>query len=279
MQKITLTNLDGETITLSNQAPYFLEKLEGAGEIAVAVESQKAPRQDGSTYIDNTLENRYLTLEGSIVTRGDGEAVKEARRKMQRVLNPKLGEVLVRYQDKEITALAESTPVFPGGQGSKGLYYQKFLLHLVCHQPFWLDPYYEGREMSYLMGGITFQLVLPTVFSRRGFQRLAVNTGHVATPVQIEFTGLALNPAVTNETTGEFIQVNQELGEEDLLTISTAFGEKYVRINEANAFHYIDLDSTFWQLLPGDNLLSYTSNNDSIKTQVVVKWKNRYIGL
>ena len=57
------------------------------------------------------------------------------------------------------------------------------------------------------------------------------------------------------------------------------FGEKYVRINGENAFHYIDLDSVFWQLDPGENILSYQSNNDSIKTRVIVKWKNRYIGL
>ena len=52
-----------------------------------------------------------------------------------------------------------------------------------------------------------------------------------------------------------------------------------MRINGDNAFHYIDLDSTFWCLLPGENILSYESNNDSIKTIVIVKWKNRYIGL
>ncbi|MEJ1731230.1 phage tail family protein, partial [Escherichia coli] len=68
-------------------------------------------------------------------------------------------------------------------------------------------------------------------------------------------------------------------GEEDVLTVSTTFGEKYVRINGENAFHYIDLDSTFWQLVPGENILSYASNNDSINTKVIVKWKNRYIGL
>lgn len=283
MQEIIITNLNGESLTLSNQAPYFLETLEGAGEVPVAIESQKAPYQDGSTYIDNTLENRAISIEGMIITKIDPAFVLEARRKMQRVLNPKLGEVTITYhqrdQVREIKGLAETTPVFPGGQGSKGLYYQKFLLHLLCHQPFWLDTYFESREMSYLMGGIQFKLSLPTGFSSRGFKRKAVNKGDVATPVTIEFKGPAVNPTVTNETTGEFIMVNRELEEEDILSISTAFGEKYVRINGENAFHYIDLDSIFWQLQSGNNILSYASNNDSIKTRVVVKWKNRYVGL
>ncbi len=283
MQEIIITNLNGESLTLSNQAPYFLETLEGAGEVPVSIDSQKAPKQDGSTYIDNTLENRAISIEGMIITKHNSAFVLEARRKMQRVLNPRLGEVTITYYQgdrvREIKGLAETTPVFPGGQGSKGFYYQKFLLHLICHQPFWLDTYFESREMSYLMGGIKFRLRLPTVFSYRGFKRRAVNEGDVATPVEIEFKGPATNPTVNNLTTGEFIKVNRELGEEDVLTINTAFGQKYVRINGQNAFHYIDLDSVFWQLVPGENTLSYQSNNDSIKTRVVVRWKNRYVGL
>ena len=283
MDSIIITNQNGESITLGNQAPYFLESIDGVGEVQVTIESQKAPKQDGSTYLGNVLDNRAISIEGTIITKIGPAFVLEARRKMQRVLNPKLGEVTITYhqrdQVREIKGLAETTPVFPSGQGSKGLYYQKFLLHLICHEPFWLDTYYESREMSYLMGGIRFKLRLPTIFSYRGFKRRAVNEGDVATPVEIEFKGPATNPTVNNLTTGEFIKVNRELGEEDVLTINTSFGQKYVRINGQNAFHYIDLDSVFWQLVPGENTLSYRSNNDSIKTRVTVKWKNRYVGL
>lgn len=283
MDRIVITNKDGESITLGNQAPYFLEIFDGVGNVPVTIESQKAPKQDGSTYIDNTIENRAISIEGMIITRNNPNEVLEYRRKMQRVLNPKLGEVTVTYyygeQVKEIKAIVESTPIFPSSKGGKGLYYQKYLIQLLCHQPFWLDTYYESREMSYLMGGLNFRLFLPTSFSNRGFKRKAINEGDVSTPVEIEFKGPATNPTVTNESTGEFIKVNRELGEDDILTVSTAFGEKYVRINGENAFHYIDLDSVFWQLDPGENILSYQSNNDSIKTRVIVKWKNRYIGL
>ncbi|HHV82752.1 MAG TPA: phage tail family protein [Tepidanaerobacter syntrophicus] len=283
MQEIIITNQNGESVTLGNQAPFFLEAIDGVGEVGIAIESQKAPKQDGSTYIDNTLGSRAITIEGMIITKGDPCKLQKARRLMQRVVNPKLGEVIITYrkgqQVKEIKAIAESTPVFPAAKGNQGLYYQKFLLYLLCHQPFWLDTFYETRKMSYLMGGIGFRLRLPTAFSYRGFKRMALNDGDVATPVEIEFTGPAINPTVSNLTTGEFITVNRKLEEEDILYISTAFGEKHVKINGENAFHYIELDSTFWQLIPGENLLSYTSNKDSIKTKVLVKWKNRYVGL
>lgn len=283
MDSIVITNKGGESITLGNQAPYFLETIDGVGEVPVILDSQKAPKQDGSTYLGNVLDNRAISIEGTIITKGNPDAVLAARRKMQKVLNPKLDAVTITYhrgsQAKEIMGMAETTPVFPGGSGSKGLYYQKFLLHLICYEPFWLDVYTESREMSYLMGGIQFRLRLPTMFSYRGFKRRAVNDGDVPTPVEIEFKGPAVNPTVNNLTTGEFITINRELAEEDMLTINTAFGQKYVKINGENAFNYIDLDSVFWSLAPGENTLSYQSNNDSIKTRVLVKWKNRYVGL
>lgn len=279
MDQLVIMNKNRESITLGNIAPYFLQILDGVGDVPVITQSQKAPKQDGSTYFDNMLENRAISIEGMIVKRHNPEEVSKARRLMQRVLNPKLGEVTITYQDKEIKGIVETTPVFPSGEGNKGIYYQKFLVNLLCHQPFWLDTFYESREMSYLMGGLSFRLRLPTTFSNRGFRRKAVNDGDVEAPVKIEFIGPAINPTITNVTTGEFIKINQELGEKDILTVSTAFGEKYVKINGENAFHYIDLESTFWQLIPGDNILSYASNNDSINTKVTVKWKNRYVGL
>ena len=243
------------------------------------IENQKSPKQDGSTYIDNTLDTRSISIEGMIITKNNPKEVDKYKRKMQRVLNPKLGEVEILYKDKVIKAIVECTPVFPSSEGNKGIYYQKYLIHLICHNPFWLDNLIESREMSYLMGGIRFNLSLPTSFSSRGFRRKCINDGDVDSPVIIEFKGPATNPTVNNLSTGKFIRVNRSLGEDDVLKINTAFGEKYVRINGDNAFHYIDLDSVFWSLIPGENILSYESNNDSIKTRVTVKWRNRYIGL
>lgn len=286
MERVVITNINGESITLGNEAPFYLELIDGVSEVPVTSHSQKAPKQDGSTYLGNMLEGRAISIEGMIITRNTPKKVLECRRKMQRVLNPRLGEVTISYhygekanEVKEIKGIVETTPVFPSGDGNKGLYYQKYLINLYCHNPFWFDSYLESSEMSYIMGGLKFRLVLPTCFSNRGFQKRAINQGDVSTPIIIEFKGPATNPSVTNETTGEFIKVDRELSANDVLEVSTSFGEKYVRINGENAFHYIDLDSVFWSLLPDENILSYKSNNDSINTRVRVKWRNRYIGL
>lgn len=284
MPSLTITNTAGLSVTLGNTAPYYIETIDGLSEVPVLFETQKAPKQHGATYLGSTLEEREITIEGTIITRQNPSELQAKKRLLQRVVNPVSQQpVLLRYQDgafmREIPAVAETLPIFPSDEGNKSFYYQKFLLVLICHQPFWQDVYTESREMSYLMGGLQFGLKLPASFAKRGFQRAAFNTGDVSAPVEIEFKGAAVNPTVTNETTGQVIKVNRSLGPDDTLTIGTAFGSKYVRINGENAFHYLDLSSEFWQLAPGDNILSYASNNDSINTRVTVTWRNRYVGI
>jgi hypothetical protein len=65
-----------------------------------------------------------MTIEGTILTRSNPDELLNARRKMQEVLNPKLGEVTIKYinrsSKKEIKGIVQSTPVFPGKPGSKG---------------------------------------------------------------------------------------------------------------------------------------------------------------
>ncbi len=284
MDSIIITNQKGESINLGRQGPFFLEKIEGVGEVGVSIESQKAPYQDGSTYIDNTLENRAINIEGTIITKSNPDALLAARRRMQRVLNPKTGEVIITYQQrdqvKEITGIAETTPVFPGGQGSKGLYYQKFLLHLLCHQPFWVDSYIESREIVTWIGGMAFPWILPSRFAMKGLPVInIVNKGDANTPVRIEFKGPATNPKICNHTTGEYIQVKRKLVPSDMLTVTTDFGAKRVEINGENAFHWIDLNSTFWQLQPGDNIVEYSSDEPTEPAAVVISYRNRYVGV
>lgn len=282
MRKLTFTNSRGESVVLGNSAPFLVTRLEGAG--PVTIQSQKSPYQDGVTYLDTLMEQRNLSLEGSIMKRS-GKEIFDCRRNLSSVFNPKLGPGTLRYEydgsQKEIQAVVDGAVIFPDRSGEPT---QKFLISLLCPLPFWLDTFTTGREMSYIMGGFGFTLRLPTSFSKRTFRRILTNEGDVETPVKIEFKGPAQNPTVQNNTTGEFVRVKRELAENDVLYIDTSFGNKRVEIvredgSKENAFHFIDLASTFFQLQIGDNELEYNSNNDSTKTRVTIKYKNRYVGV
>jgi hypothetical protein len=274
---LKIENSRGESIELGQMKPFFVELFDE--DTAVQIRSTKAPFQDGSSYEGSSFDERTISIEGRIM---DNDLM-ACRRTMQRVINPKFCPLKLSYEEngevREIQATTESIPKFLSGQGNKGVGYQKYLIQLICHEPFWINAIEESEEMSYIMGGLKFKLCLPGRFSSRGFKKKCENKGDVETPVIITFKGPATTPVVKNLTTGEFIKLNKSLEADDVLSISTAFGNKYVRINGENAFHYIDLTTTFWSLVPGENILSYESNDDSVKTKVAIKWKDKFTGI
>lgn len=285
VRNLIFINSRGKQIVLGNIAPFLVTKLEGLGGVQVSIQTQKSPYQDGVTYIDNTLESRQLSIEGAILER-DREKRSRQRAEMLSILNPKLGKGTLTYEydggSKQIECIVDGAPVFSDKQlGS----HQGFLITLLCPSPFWLDPETETEEIVTWIGGMTFPLRLPTTYATKGLKKInIINQGDVETPVKIEFKGPATNPRITNQTTGEYIQVNRTLLSTDKLIITTDFGAKRVEIEDAdgvrtNAFNWIDLGSSFWSLQVGDNVVEYTSDDLVEPAAVSISYRNRYVGI
>ncbi|MEV2287055.1 phage tail family protein [Paenibacillus larvae] len=282
---ITFTNSRGQSINI-DKSPFKLIDFD-PGRATTNFQTGKSANQDGEIYIDNYLEPRELKIELLIVSK-DSKQRLELERTLNQIFNPKLGEGKLVYASaggqRAIQPVPDGSPIFLSGYDKKTPKVRRISIPLIAHNPYWSDVNPTSRQMSYIMGGYRFSLRLPVAFSKRSFQRGVVNEGDVETPVKIEFKGPAQNPTVYNRTTGEFIRVKRNLSENDILHIDTEFGNKRVEIVRAsgtveNAFHFIDLASSFFQLVPGSNTLEYNSNNDSSKTKVIVSYKNRYVGV
>lgn len=283
MERITFINSNGDSVSLGRAAPFFLKELEGTGGVTADIQTQKAPYQDGETYIDTLLEPRAISITTVIMTKTHQELA-ERRRQLARVFNPKLGPGVLLYETgttiKEIEAVVDLAPVFPSGKENRGIAFQTALIDLVCPSPFWTDDYTESKEIVTWLGGISFPLVLPTTFAMKGPPIInIVNKGDVETPVRIEFQGPATNPKIIKRDTGEYIQVNRELVYGDTLVVTTDFGAKRVEINGENVFNWIDLGSSFWQLDVGDNVIEYSSDDPVEPAAVSISYRNRYVGV
>lgn len=282
MQRLTFTAANGQQIKMDTR-PFRLLTLQGAGAVQTDIQTQKAPYQDGATYIDALLEPRFLLLDVAIMAENN-ERLYQHRRKLAQVFNPKLGPGLLRYEYdggvKEIEAVAELAPEFPTGRDNRAPGFQRAILSLVCPSPFWMDNYTVSEEIVTWIGGMRFPWRLPSRFAMKGPKIInIINRGDVETPVRIEFRGPATNPRVTNRATGEYIQINRELLSGDVLVITTDFGNKRVEINGQNVFNWIDQDSTFWQLDIGDNVIEYTSDDPVESAAVTISYRNRYVGV
>lgn len=157
-------------------------------------------------------------------------------------------------------------------------------ISFCCQDPYWLDEEGEDIDIKSIKGGLKFPLVLPNRFALVSFYKEIENKGDVEAPVQIEYIGPALNPRVTNETTGEYIQVNMEIGEKEKLVIDTREGKETVNLIKPNetvdVYNKIDLNSTFFKLIIGKNLIKYSSDTEGAKDKVtIIDYTNKYVGV
>ncbi|PIC65331.1 phage tail protein [Sporosarcina sp. P13] len=288
MFKLIFTNSRNESIELFG-SPFRLSSVEGLGDVGADLQSQRAPYQDGDTLLDVILEPRFMSLE--LTVRGkEVKAVETNRRRLASVFNPKLGLGLLKYirgdEVKMINVVAESVASFPDGDTNRGTQFQKALLFLKAPSPYWLSIE-KVEQLVVWEGGLTFPLKLPTRFARQSESKskTLLNKGDVETPLRIVFNGPATAPIrIENKTTDDFIQVNQPLAIGERLEINTAFGQKRVERVLAdgtrfNAFHYIKRGSKFFNLIPGNNLLDYSTGEDYERAGVLITWQNRYLSV
>lgn len=293
MQRITFTNAAGQSITLTNARPYLLTSITGTGAADTDVQMQKAPYQDGQTYIDTLLEPRTIYMEVAILT-GNREELFQRRREMVQVFNPKLGPGVLRYEydggAKEIEATVELAPVFPAGKENRGSGFQRALITLICPNPFWRDVAKTKAEIAIWRGALEFPLELVEEGLEVGFREPSLivniyNPGDVPCGMEIRFKALAtvVNPLLFNVNTREELKINKTMTAGEAIIVTTHFGNKRVEswLNgvSTNAFNWLDLSSTFLQLDPGDNLLRYDAEEGLDNLEVDIYYTPQYLGV
>ncbi|MFL1998347.1 phage tail family protein [Lysinibacillus irui] len=283
-EKVIFTNMRGQTVELTNRLPFLLESVEGRGEIDAEVQMQTAPYQDGASHIDTLLSTRSLTLNLNLIAENRDD-LNRLRHQISSVFNPKTGKGLLVYSNgqtkREIEVVVDGSPAFPVGD-AKGNWFQRTAINLIAPDPYWRDVFNENYKLEDFVSNFRFSFHFPVRFATRGDSKLLINKGDVPTPIKVEFRGPVVNPKITNLSTGEFIKVNREIPKGYKLILDTSFGNKRVEIIGPdgivqNAFHYIDLSSTFFNLDVGENRFAFIT--DSGSPEVYVEYKHRYLSV
>jgi Phage tail protein len=282
MQRVVYTNSRGQSVELKSSAPFLLQSIDGLGDVDADIQTQKSPFQDGSTYIDSVLQERAISLEIVIIA-SDKPTLLQQRQYLASVFNPKLGQGILRYENgevvREIEAVPDGVPVFPSGRENRGLVFQKALVNLLCPNPFWKSTEITEEPTFEPLFSFPFEGMFQIGIQRDA--RIIVNDGDAPAPLQIEFHGPAVNPIIINKTTGEFIKVNQTLQEGEVMKIDTTPGNKSVYFIQPdgtvrNVFNWIDLNSTFFQLVVGENEIEYSADSDIQGAIVNISYNKLY---
>lgn len=237
-EKVIFTNAKGQSVELTNRLPFLLESVEGRGEVDADVQMQTAPYQDGATYVDSLLATRSITLNVSLIAENRDD-LNSLRHQISSVFNPKMGKGKLVYSNSQ-----------------------------------------TEREIEVVVDGSP---AFPVGDAKgKWFQRTAINLIAPDPYWRDIFTENYKLEDFVDVTTGEFIKVNRTIPPGYKLVLDTSFGNKRVEIVAPdgvveNAFHYIDLESTFFSLEVGEIKFGFITEGGN--PEVYVEYKHRYLSV
>jgi hypothetical protein len=281
----------GIHLVFGDSAPVFFlsqKGMDGAGAEAVMV---KSPYQHGQRRLFADISERIITINGCLVT-GDKAEENDLRRRIIGAMNPLyLGDLIVSgdgfekvFRDVQVVdgpSFSDMDYTVPDGilyfnvtllvPGNFVSDLEAFKCQLVEVEPGFSYPLEFGKQ------GIIFGEI------SKGQAEL-YNNGDVPAPLIIEIPGPVETPEIHNLTTNEFIKIHTPIESNEIMTIDTSFGNKSVIItdtrgNSRNAFHHIDLESTFFQLIVGKNTVKFKAEVGNETAVVKIGFRVLYLGI
>lgn len=284
MAKLKYVNGNNKSIELGNAAPFLITTVDGLGSPPNEIYTQKSPFQDGVTVTGSSLESRNIVLEGKII----GGTV--YRNTLLSVFNPKLnGKLIIDLgnEQRQIDCKVEQAPYFSSERGQN---HQVFSISLIAANPYFQDINTTKEEIAIWRGAWEFPWEILEEGIELGYREPSLivnvlNKGDVATGMKIQFKALATveNPTLFNVNTREYFKINRTMEAGEVITVTTHFQNKRVELNKngvvSNAFNWIDFQSTFLQLDPGDNLFRYDADEGIDNLEVSIYYTPAYLGV
>jgi hypothetical protein len=281
----TYVNEEGLSVHLRQVRPLFLSAINGAGIVRNSISTFQAPEQDGAFYISSTLDMRNITIEGTILAHSVDESF-EYRRQLLRIFTPKQRGMLI-YRERQIGCIVEEA----GFSASKISRAPAFFISLLCPSPFFESLHDTRAELASWQENFSFplEIISPPGIEmgiRQPSQIITIeNEGDVSCGCEIIFKALATvsTPELSNVDTGAYMRINTTMVAGQEIHVYTHFaGKRVVSIigtTATNAFHLIDVGSTFLQLAAGRNVLRYDAAANIDSLEVEVRYREQWLGV
>lgn len=181
----------------------------------------------------------------------------------------------------------------------------RILIDLICPDPYMLNVDNFGKNMANITPLFAFpwRVLSARVMNKLGYPAEArgmmlggmtmgyrtlrkevvlVNDGDVPTGVQIQFVatrGTVTNPKIANTGTGQYMRVNVEMQQGDVLLIDTNDRHQVIALNGVNYYQHIDRKSEPFKLAVGDNYLVYDADESYTNLDVNLFYTPKYLGV
>lgn len=285
---MTMAVLELDKVTTPN---YILDSVDWGG-IEGKHHSYKYVNQVGVYITGTSLGTRDIEITGWVIARTEDEMTSR-KQMLNRFVNPQQ-KIELEYSGYKLDFNPNGSIKYSVNVAENNEVMCKFKIEGTC-----ADPLFRDNSENKIMAVSTkarfhFPMVLG-VPDGKGYPRAVFgvrepsliidvyNKGAVATGLKIVFRALGtlVNPMLINVDTQNYFKINKTMYAGEEIEINTNIGEKKIvgKVNglEYNYFKYRDLNSTWLQLLTGDNLFRYDADTGIDNLEVYVYFSNKYL--
>lgn len=274
----------GRSITIAHALPYWLQSVEGLGELEVDVESEKAADQDGELYKGASAAKRNVVIKLTVIP-PDGRTHAEIREEFFAFFVPRETGTLYLYDTaatKKIEYKVEDVDFDMDG------IFRDVTLSLLCHNPIFSAAEEESVEIAETTGLIEWPLDLPPVFEvgikAEALMATIVNDSSVSRGLTITFraSGEVVNPGMVEVNRQQSLKINTTMHAGDVIVLTTGPQNKRLKLQrgmtETNINNLWDFGGTWLQVEPGENVFRYTADSGTDALEVTLASTPGYWG-
>ena len=269
-------NENGESITFLYDNGYLINKPSGIDTVSVNLSQAQGINQVGSTVESKTVQPRPVKISG-ILCGSDQNARKE---RLMSVVRPDLAGKLYA-DDFYLNVYPTATPTIEPKER-----FAHFQFSVTAPDPSWQ----KDNSVSQALSGIQKLFKFPWNISRAyKFGKLTEaqfinihNGGQLPVPFTATFYAKndVENPKITNVSTGETMMLNKSMVTGERVVVEITHDRTYVTSSvDGNIRGALDLDSTFFRLGVGDNVLKPEADSGLDQMEVQINFAVEIVGV
>ncbi len=295
--ELILTNKNGQTLDLLNNAQYFvLSKCEALHGINTEIHDVSSPYLDGTIIEGVKALPRGISMTFKLIP-----DIKGSIEFFTNIVKSKQYVTLTETENNQTISIKGIATIPPY---TRMMSMCEIQLDIYCGQPYWEDLNQVIVAISMFLDLLNFPIETGQYFTPTGrpfgavdvkAEKTFTNNGDVSVGMNIKITALEQveNPCIacsSGEQVGWYMWLDLTLQENDEVEINTVRGNKYIKINGSTEYNgqpvlsYLNFKGTDWlQLETGDNTFN-VGTFDETTSQIIpdeniyftISYKRRY---
>ena len=274
---------DDETLEMNKTTDYRIIDITGI-EASSYTHNTTSSEEDGANIASTKIEPRPIEITGDIAKNSNED---DNRETLTRFFDPhQSGTMYITRNDvsRKIDYMVDAFVY----KTNKIYQFIQFTISLNCiEDPYFSDSSNYSNTITQIMPQFAFPLaILADTGKIMGYRQYdnkmpIVNSGDKETGIEIVITakrGTMTNITITLNSS-EYIKVNVDMEQYDVLIINTNARKKSVTLNGENIINKIDKDSTFFSLKKGKNIFAYECDDGSENIDIETNFYRKFLGV